>query len=159
MSDAVDRIKDDVSLVYPFFATLKPAKEVEESFDVIEKVLSLLEASKSLAFLSFWSFAKAHGPNLTFVESVIRARDDLDRPAANEVMDSIKRKVKEEGIEERKYYQHYVGHYLNIVNSREAYYYEEDCPSEFLAYVSYQIHNLKNLFAHTPISENLPHQP
>ncbi|KAI9444471.1 exocyst complex component Sec6 [Lactarius indigo] len=76
---------------FKFFSTLKPAKELESYFEVVEMVLSLLEASKSLAFLSFWSFAKVHGPNLA------RA-GDLDRSSVNEVMDSIKRKVKEEGL-------------------------------------------------------------
>jgi hypothetical protein len=81
---------------------LKPAKELESYFEVVEMVLSLLEASKSLAFLSFWSFAKVHGPNLAFVESLMKARGDLDRSSVNEVMDSIKRKVKEENLTDRK---------------------------------------------------------
>jgi len=49
-------------------------------------------------FLSFWSFAKVHGPNIPFVEGLMKARGDLDRSAVSEVMDSIKRKVKEEGL-------------------------------------------------------------
>ncbi|KAI0060745.1 exocyst complex component Sec6 [Artomyces pyxidatus] len=95
---ATDRIKEDVSEAFSFFTTLKPAKELEQYFEVIEMVLSLLEASKSLVFLSFWSFAKVYGPNLTFVEGLMKARGDLDRSAVNEVMDSIKRKVKEENL-------------------------------------------------------------
>ena len=78
-----------------------PAKALESSFEIVEMVLSLLEASKSLAFLSFWSFAKMHGPNLAFVEGLMKARGDLDRSAFNEVMDSIKRKVKEENLTDR----------------------------------------------------------
>ena len=93
---ATDRIRDDVSEAFSFFSTLKPAKELEAYFEVVEMTLSLLEASKSLVFLSFWSFAKVHGPNIAFVESLMKARDDLDRSAVGEVMDSIKRKAKEE---------------------------------------------------------------
>jgi hypothetical protein len=55
-----------------------------------------------LAFLSFWSFAKVHGPNLAFVESLMKARGDLDRSSVNDVMDSIKRKVKEENLTDRR---------------------------------------------------------
>ncbi|KAI0041694.1 exocyst complex component Sec6 [Auriscalpium vulgare] len=95
---ATERIKEDVSEAFSFFSTLKPAKELESYFEVIEMILSMLEASKSLAFLSFWSFAKVHGPNIAFVESLMKARGDLDRSAVNEVMDSIKRKVKDEGL-------------------------------------------------------------
>ncbi len=36
--------------------------------------------------------------NLTFVEGFIKARDDLDRLAVSEVMNSIKRRVKEDSI-------------------------------------------------------------
>ena len=102
MPAAAERIKDDVAEAFKFFSTLKPAKELESYFEVVEMVLSLLEASKSLAFLSFWSFAKVHGPNLAFVEGLMKARGDLDRSSVNEVMDSIKRKVKEENLTDRE---------------------------------------------------------
>ena len=102
MPAATERIKGDVAEAFKFFSTLKPAGELESYFEVVEMVLSLLEASKSLAFLSFWSFAKVHGPNLAFVEGLMKARGDLDRSSVNEVMDSIKRKVKEENLTDRK---------------------------------------------------------
>ena len=102
MPAAAERIKDDVEEAFKFFSTLKPAKELESYFEVVEMVLSLLEASRSLAFLSFWSFAKVHGPNLAFVEGLMKARGDLDRSSVNEVMDSIKRKVKEENLTDRE---------------------------------------------------------
>ena len=69
-------------------------------------ILALLEASKSLVFLSFWSFAKVHGPNIAFVEGLMKARGDLDRSAVGEVMDSIKRKVKDENLTDRKSFDH-----------------------------------------------------
>ncbi|KAH9037043.1 exocyst complex component Sec6 [Lactarius hengduanensis] len=102
MPAAAERIKDDVAEARKFFSTLKPAKELESYFEVVEMVLSLLETSKSLAFLSFWSFAKVHGPNLAFVEGLMKARGDLDRSSVNEVMDSIKRKVKEGDLRDRE---------------------------------------------------------
>ncbi|KAF7370677.1 Exocyst complex component Sec6 [Mycena sanguinolenta] len=98
MPAATERIKEDVSVVFSFFATLKPPKELEAYFDIIEKILALLEASKDLVFLSFWSFARVHGPNIAFVEGLMKARGDLDRSAVNEVMDSIKKKIKDEGL-------------------------------------------------------------
>jgi hypothetical protein len=102
MPAATDRIKEDVSVTFSFFTTLKPAKEVEAYFEVIEMILAMLEASKSLVFLSYWQFAKVHGPNLQFVEGLMRVRGDLDRSAVNEIMESIKRKVKDEGLTERE---------------------------------------------------------
>ncbi|KAG8903179.1 SNARE-binding exocyst subunit S6 [Tulasnella sp. 403] len=100
MPAAADRIREDMSEAFPLFCSHKPAKEVEDQFDVIELILSLLTASKSLVFLSYWPFAKKHGPNLQFVEALMKARDDLDRSAVNEVMDSVKRKVKDENLGE-----------------------------------------------------------
>ncbi|KZS94637.1 exocyst complex component Sec6 [Sistotremastrum niveocremeum HHB9708] len=98
MPATVDRIKDDIGDIFQFFSGFKPASELETSLDVVDSVLSLLEASKSIVFLSFWQFAKVHGPNLPFVEGLMKARDDLDRSAVSEVMESVKRKVKEENI-------------------------------------------------------------
>ncbi|KAJ7876829.1 exocyst complex component Sec6 [Mycena leptocephala] len=98
MPAATERIKQDVSVVFSFFSTLKPARELEAYFDVVEKILALLEASKDLVFLSFWAFARVHGPNIAFVEGLMKARADLDRSAVNEVMDSIKKKIKDEGL-------------------------------------------------------------
>ena len=81
--------------MFNFFSTLKPAKDLEVDFEVIDLVLGLLEASKSMVFLSFWGFAKIHGSNIAFVEGLMKARGDLDRTAVNEVM---KQKVKEENL-------------------------------------------------------------
>ncbi|EGN95014.1 hypothetical protein SERLA73DRAFT_95635 [Serpula lacrymans var. lacrymans S7.3] len=98
MPAATERIKQDVGAIFSFFSGYKPAKELEGYFDVVEMILAMLEASQSLVFLSFWSFAKVHGPNIPFVEGLMKARGDLDRSGVSEVMDSIKRKVKEEGL-------------------------------------------------------------
>lgn len=102
MPATIDRIKDDVREAFQYFATLKPTKELENTFDVIDLILGMLEASRSMAFLAYWDFAKAHGPNIQFVESIMKAREDFDRSAVNEVMESVKRKVKDEDIKERE---------------------------------------------------------
>lgn len=100
---ATDQIKDDVGVLFQYFSTLKNPQELEQSFEVVELVLSMLESSKDLVFLSFGEFAKLHGPNLPFVEGLIKSRGDLDRSSANEVIESIKRKIKTEGLEDRKF--------------------------------------------------------
>jgi hypothetical protein len=64
----------------------------------VDLILAMLEASKSMVFLSFWAFAKVHGPCIPFVEGLMKVRGDFDRSAVSEVMDSIKRKVKDEGL-------------------------------------------------------------
>ena len=102
MPAASERMKDDISTAYKFFGVYKKDNELEPRFEVLEMILSLLEASKSLVFLSYWSFAKVHGPNIAFVENLMKARGDFDRSAVSDVMESIKRKVKDEGLTERK---------------------------------------------------------
>jgi exocyst complex component 3 len=102
MPAAANRIRVDVSEALRFFGTYKKTKELEANFEVVDMILSLLEASKSMVFLSYWSFAKVHGPNVAFVEGLMKARGDLDRAAVSEVMDSIKRKVKDENLIDRK---------------------------------------------------------
>ncbi|THH00566.1 hypothetical protein EW026_g1976 [Hermanssonia centrifuga] len=103
MPAASDRVKEDITEAYKFFGTYKKTKELEPRFEVLEMIVSLLEASKSLVFLSYWSFAKVHGPNVPFVENLMKARGDLDRSAVSEVMESIKRKVKDEGLTDREF--------------------------------------------------------
>lgn len=51
-----------------------------------------------MAFLSYWTFAKSNGPQLAFVEHVLRARDDLEKADVTAVMDSAKRKVAAEAL-------------------------------------------------------------
>lgn len=103
MPDAGERMKEDITESFRFFSTLKNPDELEASFEVLEMAHALLTASKGLVFLSFWNFAKTHGPNLGFVEGIMKARDDLDRSAVSEVMESVRRKVKEENIADREY--------------------------------------------------------
>ena len=102
MPAAADRVRQDIDEAYKFFGTYKKMKELEPQMEVLDQVLSMLEASKSLVFLSYWSFAKVHGPCIQFVEALMKARNDLDRSAVNEVMDSVKRKVKEENLTDRE---------------------------------------------------------
>ncbi|KAK1232128.1 SNARE-binding exocyst subunit S6 [Marasmius sp. AFHP31] len=98
MPAATDQVRNDVADVFQLFSSLKPAAEVEGRFEVLEQILGMLEASKDMVFLSFWSFAKVHGPNISFVEGLMRSRGDLDRSGVGDVMESIKRKVKDENL-------------------------------------------------------------
>lgn len=104
---AAERLKEDIDEMYNMFKMFKMSKELEQSLQVLELILPLLEASKDIVFLSYWSFAKVHGPNIAFVEGLMKSRSDFDRTAVNEVMESIKRKVKDEGITDRKPFSHW----------------------------------------------------
>ncbi|GAA6035623.1 hypothetical protein JCM8097_004933 [Rhodosporidiobolus ruineniae] len=99
MPQAVDRMRQDVDQAFRFFEQYKPKKELEGYFDVLESVLTLMSASRMMVFLDYWPFRKKYGPNLAFTESLLKARDDLDRSAVNDAMESIKRKVNSEVVD------------------------------------------------------------
>ncbi|KAL8279720.1 hypothetical protein RQP46_007815 [Phenoliferia psychrophenolica] len=94
---AVERMRDDINKSFDFFTLYKSRKELEPYFDVLEGVLQLVSASKMMVFLDYWPFRKKYGPNLAYVEAIMKARDDLDRSAVSDIMESIKRKVNSEG--------------------------------------------------------------
>ncbi|GAA6020052.1 hypothetical protein JCM10207_006770 [Rhodosporidiobolus poonsookiae] len=100
MPQAVDRVRADLDMAFAFFLQYKPRKELEGYFDVLESVLTLMSASKMMVFLDYWPFRKKYGPNLSFTESLMKARDDLDRSAVNDIMESVKRKVSSEVLEQ-----------------------------------------------------------
>lgn len=74
LPNAVDLIRDDVGEIFTLFAEFKPKDEVEVDFEIMEMILQMLDASKEMFFMDYWSFAKIHGPNLSFVEALLRAR-------------------------------------------------------------------------------------
>lgn len=100
MPTALQLIKSDVEAAFEFFATHKPPQDLQANFEVLHMVVSMLSASSSMVFMDYWTFAKTHGPNLAFVEAIMKARDDFDRVQVNEIMETLRRKVKEEGIGE-----------------------------------------------------------
>ncbi|CAE6492531.1 unnamed protein product [Rhizoctonia solani] len=98
MPAAADRLRQDISDAFDLFKLYKSSDELNTNFDVMEQVLSLLTTSKELAFLSFWPFAQQHGPNLAFVEALMKARDDLDRSAVSKIIKGCRRKVKDKQL-------------------------------------------------------------
>ncbi|KAG0143850.1 hypothetical protein CROQUDRAFT_48201 [Cronartium quercuum f. sp. fusiforme G11] len=89
----IERIRSDVKLSYSFFVAYKSGAELQVYFKVLEHVLGVLSASKTMFFLDWHSFAKEYGPQVVgFTEGLLKARDDLDKSAVNEIMESIKKK-------------------------------------------------------------------
>lgn len=74
MAVAVNRIRDDIGQIFGVFAEFKPRDALELNFEVVEMILQMLDASKDMVFIDYWTFAKVHGPNIAFVEALLRAR-------------------------------------------------------------------------------------
>ncbi|KAL9938453.1 hypothetical protein V8E36_003076 [Tilletia maclaganii] len=100
MPAAGERMRADVREVCELFAAYKSQEELDAQFDILRMILSMLTASAAMTFLSYYPFAKAHGPQLAFVEHLLKARDDMDNSDVKAVMESCKRKVKQEKLGE-----------------------------------------------------------
>lgn len=100
MPAAIDRMSQDSHKARSFFSQYKNQQEVDAEFEVIDAILAMLSASSEMIFMDYWSFAKVHGPNLPFIEAVIKARDDLDKATLADVIETLRRKTSEEGIGE-----------------------------------------------------------
>ncbi|WWD22328.1 hypothetical protein CI109_106819 [Kwoniella shandongensis] len=100
MPIAIQKIKSDISQAFDFFSKYKSPQELETNFEVIDMIVSMLTASSQMVFMDYWNFAKKHGPNLAFVEALMKARDDFDRVQVGEIMEMLRRKIKEEDIGE-----------------------------------------------------------
>ncbi|WFD33815.1 SNARE-binding exocyst subunit S6 [Malassezia cuniculi] len=100
MPKAADRFKADVSELTGLFMSIRPAAEVEQRVEVLHMIHAILSSSPTMVFLPYWTFAKAHGPNLQYLDALLRARDDIERADAASIMESAKRKVKQENMAE-----------------------------------------------------------
>lgn len=96
MEVCLDKIQKDVRLSFNFFAKFKSVEELEERFDVIDKVHTLLESNRRMIFVDYYSLRQAY-PDvpLAFVEDILSKRDDLDRAALKDIIEGIKAKARE----------------------------------------------------------------
>jgi exocyst complex component 3 len=97
---ALEKIKSDTSKVFMFFNEYKKEEDLSSEFEIIDQLLSMLAASPEMIFMDYWQFAKKHGPNLPFIEALLRGRDDMDKVTLNEVLETLRRKIREEGLGE-----------------------------------------------------------
>ncbi|KAI9249758.1 exocyst complex component Sec6-domain-containing protein [Phascolomyces articulosus] len=91
-----DNIQKDIRLSFNFFAKYKSMDELEERFDVIDKVHTLLNSNRRMIFVDYYSLRQAY-PDvpLAFVEDILSKRDDLDKAALKDIVEGIKAKARE----------------------------------------------------------------
>lgn len=105
---AIEKIKSEIGQVYDFFAEYKRQDDagaagttaLDADFEIMNQIIAILAAPPDMVFMDYWPFAQHHGPNLAFTEAILRGRDDLDKHQLNHVVETIKRKVKEQGLGE-----------------------------------------------------------
>ncbi|WVW81514.1 hypothetical protein I302_103508 [Kwoniella bestiolae CBS 10118] len=95
---AITKIKSDLAMAFDFFVSYKQPTELEGNFEIMEMIIAIIGSDPHYLFMDYWNFAKKHGPNLVFIEGILRARDDLDKIQLNEAIEMLRRKIKDEGI-------------------------------------------------------------
>lgn len=98
MSQSAPELFDrDISALTSFFSRFRDPKRVEKAIDPLVKLRTLLCASRKMVFLEFFALLKAYpDAPLVLLEELLGKRDDFDRPALKEVMDSVRAKLQEE---------------------------------------------------------------
>lgn len=96
MDTCMERIENDVRISFNFFAKYTSVEEMEERFDVIEKLHTLLQSNRRMIFVDYYTLRQAY-PDvpLAFVENILSKRDDLDKSALKDIMEGIKAKARE----------------------------------------------------------------
>uniref|UniRef100_V5EVS1 Uncharacterized protein n=1 Tax=Kalmanozyma brasiliensis (strain GHG001) TaxID=1365824 RepID=V5EVS1_KALBG len=98
MPSAGEQMRKDVEDAKSLFYAFKKQEEVQAKFEVLDAIQGMITSSATMVFLPYWTFAKAHGAHLGFLEAMMKARDDLKRDDVNGLMESARRKVKSEGL-------------------------------------------------------------
>lgn len=98
MPAAGEQMRKDIDDAKTLFLAFKKEQEVNDKFEVLVAIQGMLASSATMVFLPYWSFAKAHGSHLGFLEAIMKARDDLKKDDVNGLMESARRKVKSEGL-------------------------------------------------------------
>jgi hypothetical protein len=94
MPEAPDRMRRDLDQLVNFFSRTKSAKRAKASFEVIEKIIGLVESNPRMFYIDFYSLWKQYPDMpLDFVEKVISKRDDMDKSTVREIMDLCKSKT------------------------------------------------------------------
>lgn len=101
MPAAPGRLEGDVQAVLAFFSSYRDGERVRRALDPLAKFTALVCSSQRMIFLEFVSFWKLY-PDLplSYFEEVISRRDDLDRTAVREIVESCRKKTLEEKIME-----------------------------------------------------------
>ncbi|KAI8330458.1 exocyst complex component Sec6-domain-containing protein [Chlamydoabsidia padenii] len=96
MDVCLNKMQDDVQISFNFFAKYLAVQDLEDRFDVIEKIHTLLASNRRMIFVDYYSLRQAY-PDipLAFVEDILGKRDDLDKSALKDIMEGIKAKARE----------------------------------------------------------------
>jgi exocyst complex component 3 len=96
MPNATERMRSDLEMVMGFFSRTKSAKRAKASFEVIEKIVGLIDSNPRMLYIDFYSLWKQFPDMpLDYVEKILSKRDDLDKATIRDIIDQCKLKASE----------------------------------------------------------------
>lgn len=96
MPIAAKMIRSDLLTATEFWNTFKSPKRVVQAFDIMDKLVAVVESSPTLLSLSWYTLCKAYNDvPISFIEELLFKRDDMDRAAVKAAIGSWKTKPKE----------------------------------------------------------------
>ncbi|KAI3634554.1 hypothetical protein MIR68_007465 [Amoeboaphelidium protococcarum] len=97
MPQAVNQLRSEYITGVAFWSDIKSPKRVRQTFDVLDKIIAVLESSSTVLFISWYALWKAYNDvPLQFIEDLLYKRDDLDRSELKEAVQAIRAKLKEQ---------------------------------------------------------------
>ena len=82
----VEKIKDDVLAVFAFFQQFDTFEQVKQKWRVVEGFVDLLQVKKAAVPEVYEGFKQEYpDTGMSWVEAVLRSRDDFDRAMLNAV--------------------------------------------------------------------------
>lgn len=101
MPNASSLLESDVTIIINFFSAYRDPERVRKAMDPLAKFVALISSSQRMIFLEFVSFWKVY-PDipLSLFEEVLLRRDDLEKSAVKEIVESCRKKTQEDKIVE-----------------------------------------------------------
>jgi hypothetical protein len=97
LPEAGEKLRNDLSSIIDLFSKSKPQKRIKQSFECIDRLVSLIESNPRLIYIDFFGLYRAFPDiNIDFVEKIISKRSDIDKTELKEIMDGIREKVEED---------------------------------------------------------------
>jgi len=96
---ALELFEADCALATDFFSEHRDPRRVQKVMDALSKFTGLISSSQKMVYLEFFAFWKVY-PDLPLqlFEEVLARREDLDRAAIKDIMETCRRKTQEERI-------------------------------------------------------------
>lgn len=89
--------ENDLKETLEFFSTWRDPRRVQKALEALQRFVSLITSSQKMVYLEFFAFWKIFPDMpLALFEEVLSKRDDMDRSAVKDIMETCQKKTLEE---------------------------------------------------------------